>query len=232
MCQVFEHRPTPPTCVLPTTSHPHPPLVCVRIALWIVSTASGKATMVNTGKPSGACGVCRERRIKCDETKPTCLKCTRSGRTCSGYSHGLKLRDQTQKTIIKARLGKPRAKGQQRRGSVDQRVTKSPPTTPASMESGEMTTASASAATTMTTPRQQAAKARRLSLPGPGEDWPTNGEDFLANKRRKRSVAAAQQESWSFEWQVEEDALVDPLLWQTIDTPIVEQARCYFLSSK
>lgn len=174
--------------------------------------------MVNTGKPSGACGVCRERRIKCDETKPVCLKCTRSGRTCSGYAHGLKLRDQTQKTIIKARLGKPRTKGQ-RRGSVDTGDTKSPPT-PASSE-------------TPPTPRQKAGKTRSLSLPDVvGDCWPTKDTVDYVGKRRKKSATTAQQESWSFEWQVEEDALVDPLLWQTIDTPIVDQARCYFLSSE
>lgn len=187
--------------------------------------------MVNTGKPSGACGVCRERRIKCDETKPVCLKCTRSGRTCTGYSHGLKLRDQTQKTITKARLGKPRtSKGGQRRSSEDTpaaahknttTTTKSPTTTPAS-------TASAPS------PRQKkVVKSRSLSLPGVVENggWLTNGDDHVG-KKRKKSAAAAQKESWSFEWQVEEDALIDPLLWQTIDTPIVDQARCYFLSSK
>lgn len=177
--------------------------------------------MVNTGKPSGACGVCRERRIKCDETKPVCLKCTRSGRTCSGYSHGLKLRDQTQKTITKARLGKPRTSKGQRRSSEDMPAgTAKSPTTPASTESAP-------------TPRQKVAKSRSLSLPGPVENggWLTNGDDHVG-KKRKKSAAAAQQQSWSFEWQVEEDALIDPLLWQTIDTPIVDQARCYFLSSK
>ncbi|KAJ4423104.1 hypothetical protein N0V82_002233 [Gnomoniopsis sp. IMI 355080] len=127
------------------------------------------------------------------------------------------LRDQTQKTIIKARLGKPRTKSQ-RRTSVETGDTKSPPT-PASAQ-------------TPPTPRQKVGKARSLSLPeaGGGDCWSTNGVDY-AGKRRKKSAATAQQESCSFEWQVEEDALVDPLLWQTIDTPIVDQARCYFLSN-
>lgn len=187
--------------------------------------------MVNTGKPSGACGVCRERRIKCDETKPTCLKCTRSGRTCSGYAHGLKLRDQTQKTIIKARLGKPRTKAQQhqhqqRRSTTEQRAATKSPRTPTSsvvvdvVDGGEAT------------PRDKAAKVRSFSLPALGAAWATNGHGGLVVKARKKSVAAAQQESWSFAWQIDEDALVDPLLWQTIDTPVVEQARCYFLSSQ
>ncbi|KAF2684444.1 hypothetical protein K458DRAFT_388919 [Lentithecium fluviatile CBS 122367] len=32
------------------------------------------------------CLVCRIRRVRCDETRPACLKCTSTGRTCEGYS--------------------------------------------------------------------------------------------------------------------------------------------------
>ncbi|KAK4184923.1 putative carboxypeptidase [Podospora australis] len=31
------------------------------------------------------CITCRIRRVKCDETKPSCTRCTSSGRTCDGY---------------------------------------------------------------------------------------------------------------------------------------------------
>ncbi|TID14879.1 hypothetical protein CANINC_004550 [Pichia inconspicua] len=31
------------------------------------------------------CVTCKQRRRKCDETKPVCLNCTTSGRTCGGY---------------------------------------------------------------------------------------------------------------------------------------------------
>ncbi|KAF8858208.1 hypothetical protein BDZ45DRAFT_403712 [Acephala macrosclerotiorum] len=41
--------------------------------------------MVNTGKPSQGCGTCRARRIKCDERKPTCFRCQKSKRECTGY---------------------------------------------------------------------------------------------------------------------------------------------------
>ncbi|OCK86259.1 hypothetical protein K432DRAFT_387935 [Lepidopterella palustris CBS 459.81] len=33
------------------------------------------------------CGTCRIRRVKCDETKPDCLRCTKTGRKCEGYTH-------------------------------------------------------------------------------------------------------------------------------------------------
>lgn len=168
--------------------------------------------MVNTGKPSGACGVCRERRIKCDETKPACLKCMRSGRPCSGYSHGLKLRDQTQKTIIKARLGKPRG----RRQSQDQ-GKKSPPTpkTP-------KTPASAGTAA-----KQETTRPRSCSLPTK-DDLKANGCDGEKGQIRRFSTGIV--ETHSEFWPLE--GVVDTLHWQTLHTPLVEKARCYFLASQ
>lgn len=41
--------------------------------------------MVNPGHPSGACETCKVRRVKCDENRPQCHRCTRSRRTCLGY---------------------------------------------------------------------------------------------------------------------------------------------------
>ncbi|KAI4283328.1 MAG: hypothetical protein L6R38_002243 [Xanthoria sp. 2 TBL-2021] len=38
--------------------------------------------MVNAGKPSGACELCRKRRIKCDEAKPTCSYCLKRQLPC------------------------------------------------------------------------------------------------------------------------------------------------------
>lgn len=59
--------------------------------------------MVNTGKPSGGCNLCRARRIKCDETKPACLKCMRAKRQCPGYRDPFdrKIRDETAQIIRK-----------------------------------------------------------------------------------------------------------------------------------
>ncbi|KAN0089460.1 hypothetical protein V8E51_019720 [Hyaloscypha variabilis] len=36
-------------------------------------------------RSNGGCQTCRTRRVKCDETKPCCLRCTRTGRSCDGY---------------------------------------------------------------------------------------------------------------------------------------------------
>ncbi|KAM0335223.1 hypothetical protein ACHAQA_000265 [Verticillium albo-atrum] len=39
----------------------------------------------STPRVRTGCKTCRIRRVKCDETKPNCLKCTQTGRTCDGY---------------------------------------------------------------------------------------------------------------------------------------------------
>ncbi|KAB8263145.1 hypothetical protein BDV32DRAFT_136204 [Aspergillus pseudonomiae] len=41
--------------------------------------------MVNAGKRSKCCFMCRQRRVKCDFQRPHCRRCTESGRTCPGY---------------------------------------------------------------------------------------------------------------------------------------------------
>ncbi|KAE9381930.1 hypothetical protein N431DRAFT_551928 [Stipitochalara longipes BDJ] len=38
-----------------------------------------------TPKSRGGCLTCKVRRIKCDETRPHCVRCTSTGRKCDGY---------------------------------------------------------------------------------------------------------------------------------------------------
>lgn len=45
------------------------------------SSTSSRMTRVKTG-----CVTCRIRRVKCDERKPECNKCSSTGRACDGYS--------------------------------------------------------------------------------------------------------------------------------------------------
>ncbi|KAF2479565.1 hypothetical protein BDY17DRAFT_41517 [Neohortaea acidophila] len=40
---------------------------------------------LSTAPSRGACHTCRARRVKCDETRPHCLKCALAGRQCLGY---------------------------------------------------------------------------------------------------------------------------------------------------
>ncbi|KAE8381214.1 hypothetical protein BDV26DRAFT_301979 [Aspergillus bertholletiae] len=51
--------------------------------------------MVGVSNSKG-CRMCVNRRIKCDETRPQCLRCIKRGCECPGYSRHFKFRDQTQ----------------------------------------------------------------------------------------------------------------------------------------
>lgn len=44
-----------------------------------------KRTRAHKPKVRTGCVTCKIRRVKCDETKPACLKCVKSGRKCDGY---------------------------------------------------------------------------------------------------------------------------------------------------
>ncbi|PFH63046.1 hypothetical protein XA68_10087 [Ophiocordyceps unilateralis] len=67
--------------------------------------------MVYCGKPSRGCQMCRTRRIKCDETKPTCNQCAKSRRVCPGYKDEFDLvfRNETQATKRRARKANSKA---------------------------------------------------------------------------------------------------------------------------
>ncbi|KAH6705338.1 hypothetical protein BKA61DRAFT_492688 [Leptodontidium sp. MPI-SDFR-AT-0119] len=45
----------------------------------------GKRPRVVAPRSRGGCHTCRIRRVKCDETKPACIRCKKFGRVCDGY---------------------------------------------------------------------------------------------------------------------------------------------------
>ncbi|KAH8693588.1 hypothetical protein BGW36DRAFT_301336 [Talaromyces proteolyticus] len=47
--------------------------------------------MPNIGRPSRDCYACRQRRVKCDLTRPECKKCVKKGLRCYGYRDKLDL---------------------------------------------------------------------------------------------------------------------------------------------
>ncbi|KAH7303079.1 hypothetical protein B0I35DRAFT_472427 [Stachybotrys elegans] len=53
--------------------------------------------MVFPGRISKGCIRCRQRKIKCDETKPTCRRCHVHGRPCPGYTDQFYFRDPLQR---------------------------------------------------------------------------------------------------------------------------------------
>ncbi|ESZ96651.1 hypothetical protein SBOR_2961 [Sclerotinia borealis F-4128] len=86
--------------------------------------------MVYCGKPSRGCQMCRTRRIKCDETKPTCLQCQKSRRQCPGYKDDFDLvfRNETIATERRARRSFKNKKGNNnnihvRSGNGDRKVS-------------------------------------------------------------------------------------------------------------
>ncbi|KAL5336897.1 hypothetical protein BJX70DRAFT_371416 [Aspergillus crustosus] len=44
-----------------------------------------------SAKVRTGCKTCKTRRVKCDEAKPSCLRCTSTGRICDGYSRPLQV---------------------------------------------------------------------------------------------------------------------------------------------
>lgn len=79
--------------------------------------------MVNRGASRG-CVTCRQRRVKCDETKPFCRACLRLGLQCAGYTKPLlRFKDETIRY-----LGKQQAQVT-RVNNRNQHVTKTMPNT-------------------------------------------------------------------------------------------------------
>ncbi|KAL4755891.1 Zn(II)2Cys6 transcription factor [Aspergillus foveolatus] len=50
--------------------------------------------MVGVPRSKG-CLRCISRRVKCDESRPACMRCTSHGSKCPGYNRGFKFQDQT-----------------------------------------------------------------------------------------------------------------------------------------
>ncbi|KAF2095425.1 hypothetical protein NA57DRAFT_79152 [Rhizodiscina lignyota] len=62
--------------------------------------------MVYTGQPSKACGLCRFRKIKCDEKRPECTQCIRLKAKCPGYRDPLDLKFKDQGKVIEQRMNR------------------------------------------------------------------------------------------------------------------------------
>ncbi|KAJ9208907.1 transcriptional regulator family: Fungal Specific TF [Paecilomyces variotii] len=62
--------------------------------------------MVYGGRPSTGCHLCRRRKIKCDEARPTCRNCAVHGAQCPGYREAFVIRNETNKarqSVVKRR---------------------------------------------------------------------------------------------------------------------------------
>ncbi|KAK4629763.1 Aspercryptin biosynthesis cluster-specific transcription regulator [Fulvia fulva] len=66
--------------------------------------ANGARKRVVTSKPSrNGCRTCRIRKVKCDEGRPVCHKCSSTGRTCDGYEVSYAPRCAPRRAILPAR---------------------------------------------------------------------------------------------------------------------------------
>lgn len=45
------------------------------------------------------CSLCKQKRLKCDETRPECLMCAKNGRKCPGYTQSFKWSTKHEKTL-------------------------------------------------------------------------------------------------------------------------------------
>ncbi|KAL8668821.1 MAG: hypothetical protein Q9168_006564 [Polycauliona sp. 1 TL-2023] len=81
--------------------------------------------MPHTGKPSAACLICKQRHVKCDETRPSCLKCIKAKRVCPGYTEGLDLVLRDQNQVAKAGSERSRKARLKARDQIDLNGTSS-----------------------------------------------------------------------------------------------------------
>ncbi|PSR99229.1 hypothetical protein BD289DRAFT_402951 [Coniella lustricola] len=175
--------------------------------------------MVNTGHPSRACKLCRKRRIKCDETKPGCLKCKKAQKQCPGYRDAfeIKLRDETQSTIRKAKAAAevPQAKTDCTFGSLECTTLSSPSAVSPVLD-------------WETTPVSESTNVD-LSMIRSRSDTDLSSSTDSVNGSISPSFSGTRP--W-FESQspLFEPSPVSPLLLG-LQTPLDEQATCFFLSS-
>ncbi|KAL4754500.1 hypothetical protein BDW72DRAFT_190089 [Aspergillus terricola var. indicus] len=98
--------------------------------------------MVFPGRRSIGCYTCRQRKVKCDATRPACDRCTKFGRKCPGYpdTFAFKAYDgSSQRTASASRwIDQPSSAeespstGQKRAGSAENLASTSVPASPAS----------------------------------------------------------------------------------------------------
>ncbi|CRK45876.1 hypothetical protein BN1723_016598 [Verticillium longisporum] len=174
--------------------------------------------MVNTGHPSKACKLCRSRRIKCDETKPACLKCAKANRVCPGYRDAfeINLRDETQSTIRKAKSAAIRKASKEGLsitadgsgdGLINGIAANSPDWPPIGRQQHAVKSTANSSSSSSSSPSASAS--------------PSSSSSFSQIILNKKSYEAYRRSH-----SVEAERLP-----RGLDTPLDEQATCFFLSN-
>lgn len=71
---------------------------------------SGARTKPKQSKSRNGCTTCKAKRLKCDETKPSCEQCRKRNVQCGGYSKAFKWRA-FEETSFTAKSGSKTKKG-------------------------------------------------------------------------------------------------------------------------
>ncbi|KAI8935644.1 hypothetical protein NX059_007170 [Plenodomus lindquistii] len=76
--------------------------------------------MPNVGRPSKGCKNCRDRKVKCDQKRPSCSQCLRAQKECHGYRDPLSLMFKNESVVVARKAERryeelARAKGENRR---------------------------------------------------------------------------------------------------------------------
>ncbi|OIW22581.1 hypothetical protein CONLIGDRAFT_215731 [Coniochaeta ligniaria NRRL 30616] len=71
-----------------------------------VQTSTSRSTMVYHGVVSKGCERCRQRKVKCDQRKPQCLRCEKAKTQCPGYRNlaDVLFRDESERIERRARI--------------------------------------------------------------------------------------------------------------------------------
>ncbi|KAL2024808.1 hypothetical protein VTK56DRAFT_5629 [Thermocarpiscus australiensis] len=96
--------------------------------------------MVYCGRPSRGCQMCRMRRIKCDETKPTCNQCAKARRQCPGYRDEFDLVLRNENLAARRRALKGTASGSSKKSALTPSPTTTIPAPPVPRASNGITT--------------------------------------------------------------------------------------------
>ncbi|KAF2266388.1 hypothetical protein CC78DRAFT_156307 [Lojkania enalia] len=62
--------------------------------------------MPNVGKPSKGCKTCRDRKVKCDQKRPSCSQCIRIKRECHGYRDPVSMMFKNESEVVARRANK------------------------------------------------------------------------------------------------------------------------------
>ncbi|KAF2876291.1 hypothetical protein BDV95DRAFT_221506 [Massariosphaeria phaeospora] len=75
--------------------------------------------MPNVGKPSKGCQNCRDRKVKCDQKRPSCSQCVRIKKECFGYRDPLSMMFKNESAVV-ARKAKQRYQELKKQASPEQ----------------------------------------------------------------------------------------------------------------